>query len=94
MNHAGQHHGEELTEYALKEIERAICEDERTAELGVHLTLRGGRVFVRGDVAGAERRRQVLAVVRERCGDVPIVDEVTVVEDALAQAPDHREEIS
>jgi hypothetical protein len=94
MSQIRQGQGGELTEYALLDIERAICEDERTAELTVHLTQRGGRVFVSGDVAGEERRRRVLEVIHERCGDVPVVDELTVVEDTLGQAPEHREEIS
>lgn len=88
------HGSEELSSYTLKEIERTLCEDERTAELGVHLSMRGGRIFVQGGVAGTERRDRVLAVVREHCGDVPVVDELTVTEDALTHAPDHREEIS
>ena len=88
MQHAGG-----LTGYDLKQIERHICEDERTAELGVQLSVHGGRVFVQGGVASARSRDQVLAVVAEHCPDAEIVDGLTIAEDGLGQAPTHREEI-
>ena len=84
----------DLSTYDLREVERALCEDESTAELGIHLGLHGGRLFVRGDVASDERRQVVLDLVRQHCGDVPLVDELTVATEGLAHAPDHREEIS
>ena len=62
------------------------AEDETTAELSIHLGLHGGRLFVRGDVASDERRRAVLDLVHEHCGDVPIVDELTVAAEGLAHA--------
>ena len=89
MNQAG-----DLTTYDLREVERSLCEDDETAELGIHLSLHGGRLFVRGDVASEERRRVVLDVVARHCGEVPLVDELTVAADGLSLAPDHREEIS
>jgi hypothetical protein len=84
----------DLSTYDLREVERALCEDETTAELNIHLGLHGGRLFIRGDVASDERRRVVLDLVHQHCGDVPIVDELTVAAEGLAHAPDHREEIS
>jgi len=84
----------DLSTYDLREVERALCEGEDTAELGIHLSLHGGRLFVRGDVASDERRRGVLDVVARHCVDVVIVDELTVAAEGLAHAPDHREEIS
>jgi hypothetical protein len=83
------------TTYDLREVERTLCEGDDTAELGIHLELHGGRLFVRGDVASDERRRHVLDCVRERIGgDVPLVDELTVAAEGLAHAPTGREEIS
>jgi hypothetical protein len=32
--------------------------------------------------------------VRQQCGDVPVVDELTVAAEGLTHAPDHREEIA
>jgi hypothetical protein len=84
----------ELTTYDLREVERTLCEGDDTAELGIHLELHGGRLFVRGDVASDERRAHVLDCVRERVGDVPIVDELTVAAEGLAHAPSSREEIA
>ena len=84
----------DLTTYELREVERALCEDDDTAELGIRLAMHGGRLFVRGDVASEERRRLVLDMVGRRCPDVPVVDELTVAADGLTQAPDHREEIA
>jgi hypothetical protein len=79
---------------ALREIERRLCDDERIAELNVHLSEHGGRVFVRGDVSGDDRRDRVLALVREACPGTDVVDELVVGADGLARTPDHREEIS
>jgi hypothetical protein len=84
----------ELTTYDLREVERTLCEGDDTAELGIHLELHGGRLFVRGDVASDERRQHVLDCVRRAVGDVAIVDELTVAAEGLAHAPAHREEIA
>jgi hypothetical protein len=84
----------ELSTYDLRQVERVLCEGEDTAELGIHLSMHGGRLFVRGDVASEERRDMVLRCVQEHCSDVAIVDELTVASEGLAHAPDHREEIS
>jgi hypothetical protein len=84
----------ELTTYDLREVERALGEDDDTAELGIHLSLHGGRLFVRGDVASDERRQLVLERIGEHCTGVPIVDELTVAAEGLGHGPDHREEIS
>ena len=87
------HQAEELDGYDLKEIERHICEDPRTAELGVHLSARNGRIFVEGGVASARSRDEVLHVVAEHCPDAEIVDGLTIAADGLDRAPTHREEI-
>jgi hypothetical protein len=84
----------DLSTYDLREVERKLCEDDDTAELGIHLAVHGGRLFVRGDVASDERRRVVLDVVARCCPDAEVVDELTTAADGLAHAPDHREEIA
>jgi hypothetical protein len=87
----------ELSTYDLRAVERALCDEDDLAELGIHLSVHGGRLFVRGDVAGEERRREVLdCVARHVRGLAPddIVDELTVGADGLGHAPGHREEIS
>jgi hypothetical protein len=84
----------ELTTYDLREVERALCEDEDLAELGIQLSMHGGRLFVRGGVASDERRQAVLDCVARHCAGVPIADELTVAADGLTHGPDHREEIT
>jgi hypothetical protein len=81
------------SDYLLKEIERELCEDERLAELHVHLSARSGRIFVQGDVASRARRDTVLEIVNERCPSCTVVDELTVAEEALSVPPTHSEEI-
>ena len=81
------------SDYLLKEIERELCEDERLAELHVHLSARSGRIFVQGDVASQARRDTVLEIVNERCPSCTVVDELTVAEAGLSVPPSHSEEI-
>ena len=81
------------TEYLLKEIERDICDDDRLSELGVHLTVRSGRLYVRGNVTSDARRDAVLELVHDRCPQCAVVDELTVAEHALSTPPTHTEEI-
>ncbi len=49
-------------EYVLKEVEREICDDARLGELNVHLTVRGERIYVRGDVSSAAGRQAPCAL--------------------------------
>jgi hypothetical protein len=79
--------------YDLKELERTLAEDEATAELGVRLSAVGDRVLVRGNVASAQRREEVLARVSQQCGGLAVVDELTCAEADLAQAPGPAEEL-
>lgn len=79
--------------YELRRIERRLAEDERTAELGVHVVEHGGRLFVRGQVSGEERRGRVLDVVRELAPGRDVVDEMSTSDAALSSGPDHVEEI-
>jgi hypothetical protein len=84
----------ELSTYDLREIERALAEDDGTAELGIRLSVHGGRLFVRGDVASEGRRRAVLDRVAGQCPGTDVVDELTTSAEALGHGPDHREEIA
>ena len=84
----------DLSTYDLREFERALAEDDGTAELGIRLSVKGGRLFVRGDVASDERRHAVLDHVARHCAGVDVVDELTSAADGLGNAPGHREEIA
>lgn len=79
--------------YALKDLERRICEDERITELGVRLTVRSGRIVVQGHLASSERRDEVLALVQEQCPDCPVVDETQCADAELSTPPARHEEL-
>ncbi len=79
--------------YELRHVEQRLAEDDRTAELNVHVQERGGRLFVRGPVSSEERRHAVLAVVRELCPGCEVVDELSATDSTLGHEPDHVEEI-
>lgn len=80
-------------EYALKDLERAICEDDRVTELGVRLSVRGGRVVVHGNLVSSQRRDVVVRLVREHCTSCDVVDETTCADDELSTPPVRAEEI-
>ena len=79
--------------YELRHVEQKLAEDPRTAEMGVQLVEHSGRLLVRGQVSGDQRRRAVLEVVREMCPDADLVDEIVCTESELSQAPRKVEEI-
>jgi hypothetical protein len=74
----------------LRDVERALCESD--SELQVHLVAAAGRVRVKGRVASAARRDEVLAAVRERVG-VPVDDELQLDDETLSRVPSGSEEI-
>lgn len=73
--------------YALKDLERRICEDERITDLGVRLSVRGGRIVVQGTLASSTRRDAVLALIHEACPDCPVVDEMRSADGELSTPP-------
>ena len=79
--------------YALKDLERRICEDERVTELGVRLSVRGGRVVVHGNLMSEARRDEVVSLVREHCPACDVVDETSCAEAELSTPPVRAEEL-
>ncbi len=65
-------------------VEQAVANDARTNELGVRVECIDHRVFVRGEVASAERRDAVLEVVREQLPESVIVDYLRLSDSAGA----------
>jgi hypothetical protein len=55
----------EAPQYLVARLTRALAEDSRTAELGVHVTVRGDQVRLSGEVACENRKADVEAVVCE-----------------------------
>ena len=66
--------------YIAGKVERALAEDQRTHELGVHAEVSGDAVVLRGEVAGGQRRRLVAEVAAEAAPGLTIRNEVSVTE--------------
>lgn len=80
--------------YELNHIEQRLAEDDRTAELGIHLTEREGRLYLHGTVASQARRDRVLEVVHEVSPQHEVICEIDVLEDDLRGPPGRPEVIS
>lgn len=61
-------------------IEQALAEDPRTHELGIQAEVHGGAVYLRGHVAGIQRRQLVSQVTREVAPELIVRNEVSVAE--------------
>ncbi|MGW0521986.1 BON domain-containing protein [Crossiella sp. NPDC003009] len=77
-------------QYEVGRLRRALVEDPRTAEQGVKVTVRGEHVFLSGEVASEQRRRNLDEVIGELAPDLVVHNETHVVE---AGAPTGREEL-
>lgn len=77
-------------QYLSARLRRALAEDPRTTELGVRVTVRGDNVLLSGDVASAERRAQLEAVIHDVAPELTVLDDVQVVP---VEAPVGREEL-
>jgi osmotically-inducible protein OsmY len=65
--------------YLAAQIQRALAQDERTNELGIHVGIRENVVTLRGKVASDHRRSQVALVAHEAAPEMEIRNEVRVV---------------
>jgi osmotically-inducible protein OsmY len=88
-SHSAVNPGDDV--YLAKAIEGAIADDERTAELGISVSVRAGRVFLQGTVASAGRKATVAHVAAERAANHQIVNEITVVDVAEQESKPTRE---
>ena len=77
----------------LRDVERRLAEEHGTAELGVHLEERGGRLVVQGHVSSEARRRAVLARIAELLPEAEVVDELSCAEEHLGGAARPPEEL-
>jgi osmotically-inducible protein OsmY len=66
--------------YIAGQVQRALTQDQRTNELGVHVEVNGDIVVLRGEVAGVQRRRMVAEVAAETVPGLAIRNEVSVTE--------------
>lgn len=82
---------QEPPQYLVQRLRRALTEDPRTAEMGVHVKVRGDSVFLTGEVASKERCVQLAKVVTETAPGLTVHNDVHVVP---ANEPDGREELT
>ena len=68
-----------VPQYDVAELRRALAEDPRTGELGVHVRIRGDQLFLSGDVACAQRRAAVAEVAAEHADGMVLHNEVRIV---------------
>ncbi|MEU4673422.1 nucleotidyltransferase family protein [Amycolatopsis sp. NPDC023774] len=80
----------EPPQYLVARLTRALAEDPRTAELGVHVTVRGDHVHLTGEVACPSRREELARVVAEHLAGELVHNDVRVTE---IREPAHAEEL-
>ncbi|WP_306362732.1 BON domain-containing protein [Nocardia sp. CC227C] len=85
----GNSAGEDLLpQYLVANLRRAFAEDPRTAELGVQVTIRGSVVVLSGEVASAERRRELETVVREHAPKLRVHNDVRISDPVVPAEPE------
>lgn len=65
--------------YLIEHIRDEIARDERVSGLDVDVAIVGGRVFLEGQAATEERRDAVTEAARRAAGDMPVVNEMTII---------------
>ena len=70
----------EQDRYVEARVREALATDERTNELGIEVTVAGGKVHLSGTTATPERKQAITAVARDVLGDRDVVNDVTVPE--------------
>lgn len=73
-------------QYVVEQIRRALAEDSRAGVLDVDVAVAGGKVFLTGTVATAERLAAISEVVGELLPDRQVHNELAV--DQLSLEPD------
>jgi hypothetical protein len=79
-----------VPQYDVAALRRALAEDPRTAELGVHVRIRGDHLFLSGDVACEQRRAAVAEVAAEHADGLLLHNEVHIVR---AEPPTEQEDL-
>jgi hypothetical protein len=75
--------------YLARRLEKALADDERTHELGVHVIATADRLVAHGEVASEERRRVVLQVLHEHEPGLTLTDQLTISGDAVQPPVGH-----
>lgn len=79
-----------VPQYDVAALRRALAEDPRTAELGVHVRIRGDQLFLSGDVACEQRRAAVAEVAAEHADGLVLHNEVHIIR---AEPPTEQEDL-
>lgn len=79
-----------VPQYDVAALRRALAEDPRTAEMGVHVRIRGDQLFLSGEVACEHRRDAVAEVAAEHADGLVLHNEVRVVR---TDPPTEREDL-
>ena len=66
------------SDYDAEHLREELARDERVSELGIEVSISGGKAFLSGKVSSAERREAVGEVAREILPHCTVVNEVTV----------------
>jgi len=69
----------EPKQYLVAHLQQALAADERVHALDVRVKVVGEKVLLTGAVETPERRDAILDVARECCGDVEVMNEVSVI---------------
>ena len=77
---AGRHdpHTHVPDEYVVEEIRRVLAEDQRAGVLDIGVAVAGSDVFLTGTASTAQRRRAIVAVVRELLPHRNVHDQMAV----------------
>ncbi|SFQ31266.1 hypothetical protein SAMN05421810_10661 [Amycolatopsis arida] len=81
---------EDAPQYSVAHVRRALAEDERTAELGVRVNIRGNAVHLSGEVATEQRKAELDHVLAEVAPELRVHNDVRIVG---AGEPTRREEL-
>ncbi|HEX5495782.1 MAG TPA: BON domain-containing protein [Mycobacteriales bacterium] len=83
--------GEQPVVYTEARIQQRLAEDPRVAALGLRVTVRPPKIFLRGEVPSRQRRDRAAEMVRELMPGYEVYNEIEVTG---AGEPDSREEFS
>lgn len=75
-------------QYLVGKLQEALANDPRVNALDIKAVVTGGRVHLTGQVPTAERRDAVDRVAAELLPDVPVRNDVTVLELSEAAGPE------
>lgn len=68
----------EPAQYTVAHVRRALAEDTRTCELGIHVTIRGQIIILDGEVESDQRRQMIDTVVHELLPQLRIHNDVRI----------------